>query len=195
MALAKLMVSCLLLTGLGATALYTPRIFSSSMACRYIRQISSICIQLMTCLPFPNTAAIPPFNGLINSFSAPPSALRTIPVLNFTNRFPNWLTGSILSSHCLQVSPKNALSAGSVSTNGRGLGITGSAPYQPMAEELITAFTWFSFSCKAFTSRALLWMRLSIISYQTTACRPPRPLPGVQYNRLFLQRRHQWFAR
>jgi len=113
------------------------------IASTYILHRSSICIQLTTCLPPPNIVARPNFNGFLNSAKAPPSLLNTIPVRNITSRLFKSITGSMLPSHCSHVLPKKELSCGAVSTNGFGLGTTGSGPYQPTADELITAFILF----------------------------------------------------
>jgi hypothetical protein len=55
--LANWRVNFLLDTGLGATALYTPFMFWSSIAAMYSRTRSPICIQLITCFPLPKIAA------------------------------------------------------------------------------------------------------------------------------------------
>src|SRR5688572_29274800 len=109
-------------------------------------------------------AAMPNRNGLSNSLNAPPPLLSTMPVRILTTLFPNDIIGSVLFSHCLQVSPRNELSAGSSSVNGFGLGIAGSSPYQPIAEALITAFILLGVSCNDLASSSLLLTRLSNIS-------------------------------
>ena len=92
-----------------------------------------MCIQLITCLPLPSIPATPSLTGFLNSVSAPPELLNTMPKRSFTRRLPNAVTGSILSSHNLQVSPRNSPAGGSVSTN-PSLPGEGSSPYQPMAD-------------------------------------------------------------
>ena len=125
-----------------------------------------MCIQLTICLPLPSMAAIPILIGFLNSVNAPPSLLKTMPVLNFTSRITNCCTGSILSSQSLQVSPKKSVAGLSVSTKRFCLPwLITSAPYQPIALELITAFTLLVLFCKVATNNALLCVLLSFISF------------------------------
>ena len=98
----------------------------------YALAISSICIQLIICLPLPRIAAIPNFIGFTNSGNAPPPLPRTIPVRSITSRLSNSSTGFILSSHILHALPKKLFAAGSGSLN--GIFFTPSSPYHPIAE-------------------------------------------------------------
>src|SRR5204863_3305140 len=130
--------------------------------------MSSIWIQLITCLPFPKIVEKPNRNGFLNSGNAPPSLLRTTPERSLTRRLPRSVTGSILASHCRHVVPKKSSAAGSSSLHELSppaFSEYGPSPYQPMPEALMTALTWFEFSLKAFTSKSLLLVLLSIISF------------------------------
>jgi hypothetical protein len=53
-------------------------------------------------------AAVLNSKGFLNSTKAPPSLLKTIPVLKMTNLFPKAFTGAMLSSQALQVFPKKS---------------------------------------------------------------------------------------
>ena len=134
-----------------------------SIAAMYIRQRSSICIQLITCLPLPKIPAIPNFMGFKNSAIAPPSLLSTIPVLNLQTLMFSASAVSMLCSQSLQVSPKK-LSAGFSSSVKKWPAVL-SSPYHPMADALTMHFTWCVLFFKVFISKALLWVRLSIISF------------------------------
>src|SRR5688572_14586374 len=125
----------------------------------------------MICLPLPRIVASPNRKGFLNSDKAPPSLLKTIPVRNLTNRLPIKAGGSILASHRLQVSPRKSSAGGSVSIKGFFIvpfiseRTEAGVPYQPIPDALITAFTLLSVSLKAFTSRPLLFVLLSTISF------------------------------
>src|SRR4051812_27990748 len=109
-----------------------------------MRQISSICIQLITWLPEPNIAAMPAFKGFLNSAKAPPALLNTMPVRSFTNLLPSALTGSMLSSQIRHVSPKKSDDGSSFSVKPFLREAEVSDPYQPIADEDTTAVTLFS---------------------------------------------------
>jgi len=64
-----------------------------------------------------------------------------MPMRMMTSRLPSAVTGAMAASQRRQVSPRKSSMGGSDSSKGRGFGMEGSGPYQPMADELITACT------------------------------------------------------